>query len=155
MSKTYVSNALRSEMESYFQGRCAYCQSPQALMNVLFEVDHILPEKAGGLTIQNNLALSCPLCNGYKGGKVRGIDPQTGRNVLLFHPRHQKWPRHFRWADDLQTIEGRTRNGRATVKSLQLNNHNLLRLRSIWLAIGSMPPRWNIPLLIGLQQSRE
>lgn len=32
----------------------------------------------------------------------------------------------------------------------QLNNPNLLRLRTIWLAIGSSPPTWQTPALVGL-----
>jgi len=152
MSQTHIPQALRAEAERHFQGRCAYCQSPQALMNVTFEVDHILPEKAGGLTVSDNLALSCPLCNGFKGARTHGRDPATGGDVPLFHPRRQRWARHFRWADDKQTIEGLTRSGRATVDALQLNNANLLRLRTIWLVIGSAPPDWQTPGLAGLQR---
>jgi hypothetical protein len=154
MSQTYIPQALRTEAENHFRGRCAYCLSPQELMNVTFEVDHIRPEKAGGLTVSDNLALSCPLCNGFKGARTHGRDPETGRDVPLFHPRQQNWVRHFRWAADQQTIEGRTRSGRATVETLQLNNPNLLRLRTIWLAIGSSPPAWQTPALVGLTQSR-
>jgi hypothetical protein len=121
-------------------------------MNVPFEVDHILPEKEGGLTISDNLAFACPLCNGFKGARTRGLDPVTGRNLPLFHPRKQKWSRHFRWAEDRQTIEGRTQSGRATVQALQLNNLHLLRLRTIWLAIGSSPPDWQTPPLVGLHR---
>jgi hypothetical protein len=152
MSKTYISQALRTEAEIFFQGRCAYCRSPQALMNVTFEVDHIYPEKEGGQTVRENLAFSCPLCNGFKGAQTFGHDPITERDVALFHPRTQRWSRHFRWAEDRQTIEGRTLSGRATVKSLQLNNPNLLRLRTIWLAIGSAPPDWHTPPLKGLHR---
>jgi hypothetical protein len=140
MSQTHIPQALRTEAEIHFKGRCAYCLSPQALMNVTFEVDHILPEKEGGLTVSDNLAFSCPLCNGFKGARTQGRDPRAGGDVSLFHPRRQNWFRHFRWAADQQTIEGRTRSGRATVEALQLNNLNLLRLRTIWLAIGSSPP---------------
>lgn len=152
MSQTRVPHALRAEAEDHFQSRCAYCLSPQALMNVTFEVDHILPERVGGLTMSGNLAFSCPLCNAFKGARTHGRDPMTGRDVPLFHPRRQRRSRHFRWADDQQTIEGRTRSGRGTVDALQLNNANLLRLRTIWLAIGSVPPDWQTPALTGLQR---
>lgn len=150
MSQTHIPQPLRSEAELHFRGRCAYCRSPQALMNVTFEVDHIVPEKEGGLTVCDNLAFSCPLCNAFKGARMHGRDPKTGRDVPLFHPRRQNWSRHFRWAADQQTIEGRTRSGRATVETLRLNNLNLLRLRTIWVAIGSSPPHWEMPPLVGL-----
>ena len=151
MSTTHIPRALRTETETYFQGRCAYCQSPQALMNVAFEVDHICPEKAGGQTVTVNLAFACPLCNTFKAAQTRGHDPVTGKNVALFHPRAQRWARHFRWADDGHTIEGRTRNGRATVEALHLNNLFLMRLRTIWIAIGSAPPDWPIPPIVGMR----
>ena len=155
MSQAHIPQALRTEAEIRFQGRCAYCLSPQALMNVTFEVDHILPEKEGGLTVSDNLAFSCPLCNGFKGARTRGRDLGTGRDVPLFHPRRQNWFRHFRWAADQQTVEGRTRSGRATVDAFQLNNLHLLRLRTIWLAIGTSPPEWQTPPLGGLPQPAE
>ena len=150
MSKTYIPQALRAEAEAYFHGRCAYCRSPQALMNVTFEIDHIMPEAMGGRTIRDNLAFACPLCNTFKGARTHGRDPQSGRSVTLFHPRIQTWSRHFRWAQDQQTLEGRTRPGRATIDALQLNNPNLRRLRVIWLAVGSSPPNWHTPPLIKL-----
>lgn len=150
MSKTYISQAMRTEAEAYFHRRCAYCQSPQALMNVTFEVDHIIPEKEGGQTLSVNLAFACPLCNGHKGAQRWGYDPFSTLTVSLFHPRKQIWSRHFRWSADQQTIEGRPRSGRATVEVLRLNNLNLMRLRNIWIAIGSAPPDWQTPPLIGL-----
>lgn len=155
MSRTRIPRGLRAEVEAHFRGRCAYCLSPHALMNVTFEVDHILPEKEGGRTESENLALSCPICNAFKGARTRGRDPRTGRDVALFHPRRQNWRRHFQWAEDEQTVEGRTRSGRATVEALQLNNLHLLRLRTIWLAIGSSPPDWQTPALVGLQSPPE
>jgi 5-methylcytosine-specific restriction endonuclease McrA len=111
MSKAFISRALRDEAESHFQGRCAYCQSPKALMNVTFEVDHIVPEKEGVLTEKNNLALSCPLCNGFKGVRTRGSDPLTGGMIPLFHPRRQSWSRHFRWASVCRLSKGAPRAG--------------------------------------------
>ena len=117
MSRTYIPPALRTETEKYFHGRCAYCQSPQSLMNVTFEVDHIRPEKEGGRTVTNNLAFACPLCNAFKGARTHGRDPATKQRVALFHPRTQRWERHFRWAEDGQTIQGRTRSGRATIEA--------------------------------------
>jgi hypothetical protein len=147
MSKTYIPATLRVEATASFKGLCAYCRSPQELMNVPYEVDHIVPEKAGGATVSDNLAYACPLCNGVKGSRTQGRDPLTGRIVPLFHPRRQNWFRHFRWSDDNTEIVGRTQSGRATVETLRLNNENLQRLRAIWLAIGSSPPNWHTPLL--------
>jgi len=148
MSTSHIPRALRTETETFFERQCAYCRSPQALMNVAYEVDHIVPENAGGPTISGNLALACPLCNGYKGAQTHGREPESGRRVSLYHPRTQRWSRHFQWSDDRCTIVGRTQCGRATVTALRLNNPYLLRLRRIWVMIGSGPPEWITPLMV-------
>ena len=151
MIRSHIPRPLRTATEIHFQGRCAYCRSPQALMNVTFEVGHIVPEQIGGVTAPSNLALSCPLCNSFKGSRTHGLDQQTGTRIRLFHPRTQTWSRHFEWTEDGTTISGRTRSGRATVDALQLNNVRLVRLRIIWLAIGSSPPHWLTPTFVGGQ----
>lgn len=66
---------------------CEYCQLPQNLSSIPFEIDHILARKHGGLTTEANLALACFYCNSYKGPNIAGIDPVSERIVRLFHPR--------------------------------------------------------------------
>jgi DNA modification methylase len=51
------------------------------------EVDHIIPEGAGGAPELANLCLCCRPCNGYKWQRTYARDPQTGRRVRVFHPR--------------------------------------------------------------------
>jgi len=51
--------------------------------------------KHGGQTIEENLALCCALCNRYKGSDIASIDPETGLLTLLFHPRLDRWGKHF------------------------------------------------------------
>jgi len=86
-----------------------------------------------------NLAFSCG-CNSYKSDQTRAPDPLTGRLVPLFHPRRQRWSRHFRWSDDVSIIIGLTATGRATVEALHLNRVELLNLRRALLAIAEHPP---------------
>lgn len=121
------------------QWRCEYCLSPAAFSTQPFEVDHIIPRRRNGPTALENLALSCG-CNSYKGRRTHARDPQTGRSVPLFHPRRQRWSRHFMWSEDFMTIIARTATGRATVMTLQLNRPELLNLRRALLAIGEHPP---------------
>src|SRR5262245_29074529 len=120
--KAYISRSLREEAYAFFEGRCAYCRSPEALMRVFYAVDHIVPEARGGPTTSDNLALSCLICNTYKYEKTHGRDSVTGRRVALFHPRRQDWFRHFAWSSNHLIIYGRTVCGRATVEALKLNN---------------------------------
>ena len=61
-----VSLRLRQMVWKQFDGRCAYCRSPHRLMDGFFEIDHIIPVVAGGMTAEENLALACPYAIGTK-----------------------------------------------------------------------------------------
>jgi len=125
-----------------YAGRCAYCHSPEYLLDGIYEIDHIIPEVAGGETWRENLCLACRLCNDHKAMKQTAVDPLTNKLIRLYHPRRQRWPRHFAWALDGLTIVGRTQCGRATILALQLNNASLVRMRGFWKELGANPPDW-------------
>ena len=61
--------SLREQALARAGGRCAYCQSAEVLLGVSFEVDHIIPQSAGGETSIDNLCLSCPTCNRHKAAR--------------------------------------------------------------------------------------
>src|SRR5437588_2294815 len=94
-------------------GCCEYCRMPQRFDDVVFEIDHIIAAAHGGPTHASNLCLACFLCNSFKGTNLAGVDLKTKKVVPLFHPRRNKWGRHFRW--DRPRLAGRTPAGRATV----------------------------------------
>lgn len=129
--------SLREEIAHEAGFRCGYCQTPQSLINIRFEVEHLRPKSRGGLTERENLWLSCRTCNVYKSDHLSAVDPMTGRKVRLFNPRRQRWGRHFRWKGIL--IEGLSATGRATVASLLLNDPAHLVPRQIWLEVGLFP----------------
>jgi 5-methylcytosine-specific restriction endonuclease McrA len=66
----HIPQALRQAVLGTAQGRCAYCLSPEQMMGVAFEVDHIIPRSAGGRTQLDNLCLSCPTCNRHKARRL-------------------------------------------------------------------------------------
>jgi 5-methylcytosine-specific restriction endonuclease McrA len=86
--------------------RCEYCQLPQAFSPLPHAIDHIIARQHDGATVAENLALACFFCNSYKGPNIAGQNPQTGRRVRLFHPRKDRWSRHFAW--DGPVLVGRT-----------------------------------------------
>jgi len=86
-----------------------------------------LPTAKDGTDDEENLWLSCRLCNGYKGVQTEAIDPQTGKNAALFNPRTQSWNKHFKW--NIEEIIGKTACGRGTVQALKLNNEIILPVR--------------------------
>jgi hypothetical protein len=105
------------------------------------EIDHIVPEVAGGVTELDNLCLACISCNAFKSAYQMGVDPQTNEEVPLFNPRKQPWHEHFRWHDDGSQIIGTTAIGRATVIRLQMNRSIVVQARQRWVQAGWHPPQ--------------
>ncbi|HHB89920.1 MAG TPA: HNH endonuclease [Anaerolineae bacterium] len=116
--------------------RCAYCRTPEALTVTVFEIDHIIPKSQGGETHESNLCLACPTCNRYKGISKTAMDPESGEEVPLFHPRQDRWEDHFAWNHEKTLIEGLTPTGRATIEKLKMNRLQMVRIRGLWRKIG-------------------
>jgi hypothetical protein len=141
MSASHIPAKLRRAIRAIAQDRCEYCQSAESLMGVTFEVDHVIPTSTGGETILDNLCLSCPSCNRYKGARQTALDSRTRREVPLFHPRRQRWTEHFAWGDDGTRLNGITPIGRVTVEALRMNRGAMLQLRHYWVATKKHPPK--------------
>ena len=137
----YIPQRLRKQVLVLAKGRCAYCQSSEALMGVKFEIDHIIPLSVGGKTTFKNLCLSCPTCNRYKAAHLTASDPLTGNVVSLFHPFEQIWEEHFFWSDDGLRLVGYSPIGRATINLLHINRQAIVQLRRYWIALNLHPPR--------------
>ena len=137
---THIPRSLRRQVAERARHRCEYCHSQELVIGGPLHVEHILPLAAGGTTTLDNLALACARCNLHKGTRTRGRDPVSRRITLLFHPRRQKWSRHFAWTADGTRIVGRTRTGRATVIALKMNHPTIVLARSLWTATGIHPP---------------
>jgi 5-methylcytosine-specific restriction endonuclease McrA len=120
-------------------GRCCeYCRMPQRVDDVSFAIDHIVAVSRGGPTRASNLCLAYFSCNSFKGPNLAGIDPKTRKVVPLFHPRRNKWDRHFRW--DGPRLVGRTPAGRATVVTLRINLDYHVAYRQELIEEGVFPP---------------
>jgi uncharacterized GH25 family protein len=75
------------------------------------------------------LALSCIICNKYKGSDIASIDNETNEIVPLFNPRKDVWSEHFKIENG--TFIGLTPNARATIRLLQINNSTRIEERKI------------------------
>lgn len=135
-----ISPKIRKQIREEAKDRCGYCLSPQYLVPIIFEIEHIIPISAGGTDDEENLWLACGACNSFKHAKTHGTDPQTKRKVRLFNPRKQSWKRHFEFSSDSTQIIGKTACGRATVKALKLNNERSIKMRKLWASVGWFPP---------------
>ena len=101
------------------------------------EPDHVTATQHGGQTTFENLAFACYHCNRCKGTNLASIDPDTGQAVLLFHPRRDNWPDHFRVED--ARIVALTAAGRATAALLKLNAADRLESRQLLVRAGRYP----------------
>ena len=137
---SHIPSRLRGEVIAKSGGRCAYCQSLDELMGDTFEVDHIIPQSAGGATSLDNLCLSCPTCNRHKAARLTAQDPVSGSEMPLFHPHQQTWGDHFAWSNDGAQVIGLTPVGRATRDALQMNRSAMVQLRRYWAALNLHPP---------------
>ncbi len=133
-----MDRALRDRVWSRANSRCEYCQLPQAYTDAGHEIDHVIAEKHHGLTVIENLALSCFHCNNHKGPNIAGIDPETGAVTRLFHPRMDSWPEHFVWHG--ATLSGQTPIGRTTVDVLAINIRHRILHRQALIEEGVFPP---------------
>jgi hypothetical protein len=141
MSQTYVPKELRERVAAQARYRCGYCRSAEAIVGTPMEIDHLIPESLGGLTVEENLWLACSLCNDHKSNRIAGLDPASETVVRLFDPRRQDWQEHFRWTEDGDQIIGQTPVGRATVAALHLNRASLIKARQLWVLAGWHPPK--------------
>lgn len=129
MSVTYIPTALRNLVSKRAKGDCEYCLISEEISFAKHQIDHVIAEKHGGLTIAENLALSCTLCNKYKGSDIASIDNQTGEIVPLFNPRKDIWNEHFKIEKGY--FIGLTSKARATIWLLQFNNFSRVEERQI------------------------
>lgn len=102
-------------------------------------VDHIIPEAQEGVTEFDNLCFACRRCNEFKGAATDGIDPLTGENVSLFHPRQDTWAAHFAWDTSGTRLVGLSVVGRATIVALNMNNEVIVDARRRWVSVGWHP----------------
>lgn len=116
---------------------CEYCRLPQDANEFTFHVEHIIARKHHGGDDAGNLALACLGCNLHKGPNLTGIDPQTVRVAVLFHPRTDVWDDHFHWRGAL--LLGLTATGRATIDVLAINGRAQVAAREALIGEGRFP----------------
>ena len=132
-----MNTAIRRLVRRRAGNRCEYCRIHQDDDPLLsFQIEHIIAKQHRGTDLPSNLAWSCNKCNRAKGPNLSGrIKDEI---VPLFHPRRQKWARHFRRVGP--KVVGKTKTGKATVLVLKLNAEERIILRETLIASGMFPP---------------
>jgi hypothetical protein len=140
VSTGYISAELRRLVASRAKGACEYCLVREEDMFLGCEVDHIISEKHGGATTEENLAYSCLPCNRNKGSDVSSLIPGTSNLIRFFNPRVDRWGDHFQLdAEDGITIVPLTPIGEATARILGFNQADRLLERQTLREVGRYP----------------
>ena len=121
MSNSYISAKIRKLVSDRAQNCCEYCLIPESLTLVPHQVDHVITEKHGGKTTEENLALSCSLCNQAKSSDIASMETETGDVIRLYHPRKDQWRENFQIEESNGVIYPLTTIGRVTIQLLKIN----------------------------------
>ena len=132
-----VPNTLRTLVAKRAGFRCEYCRVHQNDMVFTFQADHIISRKHGGLTLLENLANACSVCNQNKSSDLGTYLHGSNRLTRLFNPRRDVWEKHFKAVNG--EIIPLTKIGAATVKVLDLNDSDRVNLRRLFTLQGSYP----------------
>lgn len=133
----YIDAALRRLVTERAESCCEYCLIDQQDSPFSFHIEHIISEKHGGETHAENLCLSCPECNAFKGSDIGSIDRETGLLTPLFNPRTQAWTEHFR-LEGTQII-ALSAEGRVTTYLLRLNSTERIAERILLIQLNRYP----------------
>lgn len=137
MSQTYVPAEMRRLVIGRAARRCEYCLIHEDDTYFGCEVDHVVSEKHGGLTVVENLAYACLVCNRYKGSDLGSILVPSGDLIRFFNPRIDAWSEHF--AFDGVAIKPLTAIGQVTERIFRFNVVEHLMEREALRVIGRYP----------------
>ena len=137
MSVTYIGADLRRRVVARAEELCEYCLIAEADTFYGCEADHIISEKHGGRTDDENLAYACVGCNQAKGSDIGSIDLRTEAFVRFYNPRTDRWVDHFELVGS--HIEGITPIGFVTVRILGFNRVETVLERQTLQCVGCYP----------------
>ncbi|MDX2161122.1 MAG: HNH endonuclease signature motif containing protein [bacterium] len=135
---SYVPAELRRRVVERARGCCEYCRFAVDDRLLPGEIDHVISEKHGGKTVDDNLCLACFRCNSLKGSDIAGADPVTGLPTFLYHPRLHLWSAHFRFMGEGH-LEPLSPEARLTVLLLKMNAPVLIVQRRLLHIVGRYP----------------
>jgi hypothetical protein len=139
LSTTYIPAPVRREVIARAENLCEYCLIHDDDTFFGCEVDHIISEKHGGPTDEDNLSLACLTCNRNKGSDIASLVPGTDRLVRFFNPRTGCWNEHFKRSGDGITLEAITDIGEATARIFGFNTSERLLEREALRIVGRYP----------------
>lgn len=137
MSVTYIGADLRRRVVARAEEICEYCLLAEDDTFYGCAADHIISEKHGGGTDDENLAYACVCCNQAKGSDIGSINWDTEEFVRFYNPRMDRWADHFELVGN--RIEGLTPIGLVTARILGFNTGERVLERQSLQSIGRYP----------------
>jgi hypothetical protein len=137
MSLTYISAELRRLVVVRAERLCEYCLIHEDDTFFGCEIDHIVSEKHGGLTVAENLAYACLACNRHKGTDLGSVWEPSDSLIRFFNPRLDVWSDHF--ALDGAVIRPITPVGSVTDRIFRMNEVERVLEREVLCALGRYP----------------
>lgn len=134
---SYVPAALRRFVAERAQRLCEYCLIHEDDTFLGCEIEHVISEKHGGATTEENLAYACVFCNRFKGTDLGSVLPTTGQLVRFFNPRTDRWSDYFQ-LNGVQIV-ATTDIGQVTASVLEINHADRLLEREQLRAVGRYP----------------
>ncbi|HSU65729.1 MAG TPA: HNH endonuclease signature motif containing protein [Tepidisphaeraceae bacterium] len=134
---SYVSQALRQLVAERANHLCEYCLIHEEDTFLGCQIEHVISEKHGGRTVEENLAFACVFCNRFKGSDLGSLHPSTGELVRFFNPRTDRWSEHFRIVG--LRIVALTGIGEVTARILEFNHGDRVLEREQLKAAGRFP----------------
>jgi HNH endonuclease len=95
MSLTYIPAELRRLVLVRAKRTCEYCLIHEDDTFFGCEIDHVISEKHGGLTVAENLAYAYLPCNRNKGTDLGSVWEPASSLIRFFNPRVDAWSDHF------------------------------------------------------------
>ena len=134
---SYVPAEFRRLVAQRAGGVCEYCLIHEDDTYLGCQVEHVVSEKHGGLTVSDNLAYACVFCNRFKGTDLGSLAPQSGQLVRFFHPRTDKWSAHFSLVGP--RIVPLSDIGSVTIRILEMNRPERILEREELIKVGRYP----------------
>ncbi|HAS6349659.1 TPA: hypothetical protein I7241_17110 [Vibrio vulnificus] len=123
--------ALKSHIKHHYkiaQGyTCVYCDNTNYINHgSSWHIEHIIPKETNGQLMfeSENLCLSCPECNQYKGKKKVLVEGLTSSNrsqdFIIVHPHYDEYGEHILREGMIYIPRNGSNKGKSTIKMCKL-----------------------------------
>jgi uncharacterized protein (TIGR02646 family) len=136
---TKVIKQLKSGIKKFYRNeqryKCVYCGNTNYINHgASWHIEHIIPKETNDKLMfdSENLCVSCPECNQYKGKKKVLIDnliySNRSQDFIIVHPHYDDYDEHISCVDMVYIPINDSNKGRNTIKTCKLFRFISLKL---------------------------